>query len=350
MPYNRRVSHRPRAFPRVGAAALAAALAGSGCGSPPATTEITGPTMGTSYAVRLARRLAAADAARVRQRVEARLARVDALFSTWRDDSELACFNRQVAGRPFAASPETVALFAAAARVHALSGGAFDVTVAPLARAWGFGPGRGLPTVPDEALLAALRPAVDQTQVRVDVGAGTLTRSRPDVECDLSAIAPGHAADLLVDDLRALGYRDVLVDVGGELRAVGRRADGQPWRAALDSPAGGRLGLEVPLRDAALATSGDSRNAWLDEGGVRRSHLLDPRTLRPVAHALAAVTVVRPSAAEADALATALMVLGPTAGRALAEREGWAALFVVRDSAGRLGTEATPAFAALTGP
>ncbi len=334
----------------LGMAVLAAAVSGPGCGPPPAATELTGPALGSRYAIRLARGLEAAEAARLRRRVEERLARVDALFSTWRSDSELARFNRQAPGQPFAAAPETVALFAAAERAHALSGGAFDVTVAPLARAWGFGPGAALPAVPDEGRLAALRPAVDQALVQLDPRAGTLTRARPDVECDLSAIAPGYAADLLVADLLALGYRDALVDVGGELRAVGRRADGQPWRAALESPAGGRLGVVVPLRDAALATSGDYRNAWLDESGARRSHVLDPRTLRPVAHALAAVTLVRPTAAEADGLATALLVLGPVEGRRLAQREGWAALFVVRGPGGGLGTEATPAFAALAGP
>lgn len=349
VPYNRRVLLLPRTASWPGAAALAAALAGLGCASPPASTEIAGPTMGARYAVRIARRLDAAQTARARERVEARLARVDALFSTWRGDSELARFNRQAPGQPFAVSPETVAVFAAARRVHALSSGAFDVTVAPLARAWGFGPGPGLPTTPSEERLAALRPAVDQALVRLDVRAGTLTRARSDVECDLSAIAPGYAADGLIEDLAALGYRDALVDVGGELRAVGRRADGKAWRVGLDSPAGGRLDVEVPLRDAALATSGDYRNAWLDERGARRGHVLDPRTLRPVAHALAAVTVVRPSAAEADGLATALFVLGPQAGRALAEREGWAALFVVRTARGGFAVEATPAFAALTG-
>jgi thiamine biosynthesis lipoprotein len=105
----------------------------------------------------------------------------------------------------------------------------------------------------------------------------------------------------------------------------------------------------VPLRGQALATSGDYRNFYVDEAGQRRSHLLDPRTLRPVAHALAAVTVVRPTALDADGLATALFVLGPGAGRALAEREGWAALFVERTARGGLALEATPAFAALAG-
>jgi len=340
----------PRTTSWLGAGALATALAGLGCASPPASTEIAGPTMGARYSVKIAGEpLSPAELRRVRARVETRLTSVDALFSNWRDDSELARFNRHPAGQPFAASPETVAVFAAARRVHDLSGGAFDVTVAPLARAWGFGPGPALPATPGEERLAALRPAVDQALVRLDVRAGTLTRARSDVECDLSAIAPGYAADGLIEDLAALGYRDALVDVGGELRAAGRRADGKAWRVGLDSPAGGRLDVEVPLRDAALATSGDYRNAWLDERGARRGHVLDPRTLRPVDHALAAVTVVRPSAAEADGLATALFVLGPQAGRTLAEREGWAALFVIRTARDGLAIEATPAFAALTG-
>ncbi len=337
-----------RALAAVGAAAGLAAL---GCVRHPRLTEVAGPTMGARYSVKIAGEpLGAAEVGRVRARVEARLASVDALFSNWRDDSELARFNRQPAGVPFAASPETVALFEAARRVHAVSGGAFDVTVAPLVRAWGFGPGRAWPSPPDEALLARLRPAVDQALVTLDARAGTLTRARADLECDLSAIAPGYAADLLAEDLLALGHRDVLVDVGGELRGRGQRAAGQPWRVALSAPQGGTLAPSVPLRDQALATSGDYRNYYVDEAGQRRGHILDPRTLRPVPHELAAVTVVRPTALEADGLATALFVLGPQAGRALAEREGWAALFVVRARQGGFATESTPAFAALAGP
>lgn len=331
-------------------ALVAAALAAVSCTGHPAPFEISGPTMGARYSVKIAGpALAAADAARVRTDVTARLARVEALFSSWREDSEVARFNRQPAGRPFVASPETVILFEAAGRLHAVSGGAFDVTVAPLVRAWGFGPGRSLPAPPDEARLAELRPAVDQALVTVDPKAGTLTRAHADVECDLSAIAPGLAADLLVADLLALGQRDVLVDVGGELRAGGQRDPGRPWRAAVAAPQGGTLPLSVPLRDQALATSGDYRSFYLDEAGRRLGHILDPRTLRPVRHELAAVTVVRPTAVEADGLATALFVLGPRQGRALAEREGWAALFVVRTQPGRFTTEATPAFAALAG-
>jgi thiamine biosynthesis lipoprotein len=332
-------------FPTVAGLAIACSAAAR-----PGATVLSGPTMGTRYTVAIAgASLDVAAEARARAAVDAELVLVDRLMSSWRDDSELARFNRQPAGRPFAASAPTVAVFAAALEVGRVSAGAFDVTVAPLVRTWGFGPGERLPAAPDVETLAHLRDAVGLDRVRVDPVRGTLTKAHDDVECDLSAIAPGYAADRVAGALHALGHNDVLVDVGGEIRASGRRADGQPWRVAIEHPQGGTSGFAVPLRDAALATSGDYRNAWVDAAGRTLSHVLDPRSGHPVDHALASVTVVRPTAMEADALATALLVLGPEAGPSLAERQGWAACFLVRRARGGLETRTTTAFSTLLG-
>jgi thiamine biosynthesis lipoprotein len=267
-------------------------------------------------------------------------------MSTYRDDSELSRFNRFAANEPFPVAPETLEVFRIAREVSDLSGGAFDVTVGPLVAAWGFGATDRVPAPPSAAEITALRARVGFDRIEIDPGAGTLTKTRADVESDLSAIAKGYAVDQVAAALRELGHGNFLVEVGGEVRAGGRRLDGALWRVAIEKPDSALRGIYevVSLRDVALATSGDYRN-YYEVGGRRISHTIDPRTARPIDHTLASVSVLHADAVHADALATALNVLGPEAGYALAEREGLAAYFLVRrDDEGFVSLE-TPAFA-----
>jgi thiamine biosynthesis lipoprotein len=140
-----------------------------------------------------------------------------------------------------------------------------------------------------------------------------------------------------------------MIDVGGELVARGLNAEGAPWRVGVEQPAEGRGGTAsvVPIADVAIATSGDYRS-YREVDGVRVSHIIDPRTGRPVRHTLASVTVVDPSCMRADALATAIMVLGPEDGLALARRLNLSALLLVRNAQGGFDAHATPRFDALT--
>jgi thiamine biosynthesis lipoprotein len=163
---------------------------------------------------------------------------------------------------------------------------------------------------------------------------------------DLSAVAKCYAVDRIASALEALSYKNFLVEVGGELRARGMRADGKPWQVGIEKPVSDARTVErvVALQNMGMATSGDYRNFY-EVDGERRSHLIDPQTGRPVEHALASVTVMHPQAARADAWATALAVLGPTAGPKVAEREGLAAFFVVREGPVAFRTIESPAFA-----
>jgi thiamine biosynthesis lipoprotein len=316
--------------------------AGSGSG----LLELRGPTMGTRYSLKVVaepgdpareRRIAAA--------VEAELARIVALMSTWDPESELSRFNRSAAGAPFPVSPETLEVFGAARQVSARSKGAFDVTVGPLVDAWGFGPAERLPEPPGEAVLRRLRERVGYRRVEIDEDRGALVKRRDDVVCDLSALAKGYAVDRVAGALRALGHRDFLVEVGGELRAEGLRPDGEPWRVAIEAPVRARRAPygTVALSGRAMATSGDYRN-YYEADGVWLSHLIDPRTGHPISHSLASVSVVHPQGVLADAWATALLVLGPEEGYATAEREGLAAHFIERTPDGGLRARATPGF------
>ena len=342
--------------PLLVAAALGAAAASAHRAARSSVTVLDGPAMGARYSVTIGSVLDARAKARAAAVVSGELARIDALMSNWRADSEVERVNRSRTTAPIAVSRELAELVAIARRVSGVSGGAFDITVAPVVQAWGFGPSRELITQPTDAQLALARVAVGYRLLDVAPAQRTLTKRRPDTSCDLSGVAPGYAADRIAAALAALGHRDLLVDVGGEIKALGRRPDGSPWRVAVAAPPRSEDADSWTARDAAatvalsglaLATSGDYRDFRIDASGRRQPHIIDPRTARPVRHALASATVVRPSAADADALATALMVLGPDEGAALAEREHLAAYFIVRGTGGSFETRQTRAFAAL---
>lgn len=317
--------------------------------SPRAAVVFSGPAMGSHYTVRVVMR-PGDDAAndRIRAAIDGELGRVDRFFSRWRPDSEVSRLGAHASTEPFPVSADTAAVLEVARKVSDLTGGALDVTVAPLVEAWGFGPGPRPPEVPGPEALAALRARVGYRQLTIDAARRTVTKARPDVSCDVAALAGGWAADRVAAAIVALGHGDVLVDVGGEVTARGRRADGAPWRVAIEWPDGSReRTLVIALEDAAVATSGDYRNAWTDREGMRRSHVIDPRTGQPVAHGLASATVVDRDGARADALATALLVLGPDEGRALAAREGLAARLVRREPDGTYTEWSTREFEAL---
>ena len=285
--------------------------------------KLSGKTMGTTWH---ATAVGASDPEAAHAAVQAALDRVNDAMSTYKDDSELMRLNRAPVGEPFALSDGLWAVLTLAAQVSDASGGAFDVTVAPLVDAWGFGPA-DVQGAPDEAALAEARAAVGWEGLALD--AGTATRTRAGLRVDLSAVAKGYGVDQALSALQAMGVADAMVEVGGEVAVVGNSPAGEPWRVGVERPDGsGGVEEAVPMTSGAMATSGDYRNYRVVDG-VRVSHTIDPRTGAPIAHGLASVSVLAPTCAEADAWATALNVLGPEEGPALAEARGMAALFLV---------------------
>jgi len=314
--------------------------------APLVVVSFSGPAMGSRYGIRVVMSPGDEPAnERIRAAFDRELALADRLFSGWSASSEISRLNRHASTDPFPISPETLQALELARRASELSGGAFDVTVAPLVEAWGFGPSPTERRAPGAEALQALRARVDYRLLQLDRKRSSVTKLRPDVACDVSALAGGWAADRIARALVALGHQHVLVDVGGEVSARGRRADGSRWRVAVEWPDQAReRTLVLELEDAAVATSGDYRKAWTDAQGHRFSHILDPRTGRPIAHDLASVTVVDRDGAWADALATALLVLGPQEGRVLAARERLAARFVQRQQDGSFAEWSTAEF------
>lgn len=317
------------------------------------TVEFTGPTMGTTFTVKVVPE-AAGLATEERQAIDAairdQLGRIDQQLSTWRVDSTLSQFNASDALVPTPVEPETFEVFKQALEMGAFTDGALDVTIGPLVDAWGFGPNGQADVAPTEASLDALSPILGLAHLELDAEARTVRKRAPGVRCDFSSLAAGYAADLVTAMLEQRGHRNFLVDMGGELVARGRNETGRPWQVAVDRPqAVGRAVLRiVPLTDMAIATSGDYRN-FREVDGRRLPHILDPRTRRPVTHHVASVTVLDPLGWRADALSTALMVMGPDEGFAFAERHRVPVLMLVPDERGDYQEQASSAFSAWMG-
>ena len=304
--------------------------------------------MGTTWNVKVAGDLGPGEMRQIGREVQARLDEVDHLMSTYDPKSELTRWNEARSTDEVTLSPLTVAVLATALDVGRLSGGALDVTVGPLVDAWGFGATESKQEPPSQEQITALMIRTGAHRIVLDEVSHTLRKTRPDVKVDLSAVAKGFAVDRVAAGLEALGHHDYLIEVGGELRAAGRKRNGALWRVAIERPDGGLRTIHeaLDLVDLAMATSGDYRN-YYEEHGRRISHTIDPRTGAPIEHDLASVTVLDPSAARADALATAINVLGPEEGYALAEREGIAAYLLVRRAPGEFEARVTPAFGPL---
>jgi thiamine biosynthesis lipoprotein len=305
--------------------------------------------MGTSYSVQIVKPPADLDRDALAEQVNERLADINRLMSTYQPSSELTRFNESSTTEWFIVSPELVDVVRAAQAVSEASAGAFDVTIGPLVNLWGFGPTPSADVLPSAGEIQAARTRVGWKQIDVQVEPPALRKSRPDLYVDLSAIAKGYAVDRVAALLEAAGVDHYLVEIGGELRGRGINGAGEPWQIAIERPEVSKRAMfrVVALRDVGMATSGDYRN-FFEVDGERYSHTIDPATGRPVEHRLASVTVLADETMQADAWATALLVLGRERGFELAEQIGLAAFFIEHKQDGSVGdpfvTQATAAF------
>ncbi len=310
--------------------------------------RLRGDTMGTTWSVSLYEsspgRALVIDAA-----ITAALADVVVQMSPWEPNSHLSRFNTAPAGTWHELPPPFFTVLETALTLARATGGAFDPTLGPAVGAWGFGPEgpRSQMPLPQEVAAAAAR--CGWTRIEVD-RQRQAARQPGGIGLDLCGIAKGFAVDHVSEALNGLGLRDYLLEVGGELRGEGVKPDGTPWWVAIDRPptvqpgggeAGGVLDTVIALHGASIATSGDYRR-FLEGGGRRYPHTIDPGTACPVNNPLASVTVLHRSCMYADALATALTVMGPVRGLRYARNHGLAALFIVRVDEG-LATRLSPA-------
>lgn len=292
--------------------------------------------MGTTWSVQVvaARNL---DLHALHRDIQGVLDRVVAQMSTWEPDSNISCFNRAEAGQWHVIPAEFMQVLHAAVKIAEASDGAFDPTMGGLVGLWGFGAQAQPHGKSDE--LQHRRMAADAGWHRLQLDLpGSRILQTGGLILDLSAIAKGYAVDAVANALRSQQIQAALVEVGGELLGFGSKPDGTPWRVLLESSPEEESAADLPPRvveldGVAAATSGDRWHSY-ELQGERLSHTLDPRTAKPVQHASAGVTVLAPSAMEADAWATAMTVLGADAGLALAERLGLAVRFVDRSAQG----------------
>ena len=212
-----------------------------------------------------------------------------------------------------------------------MTNGIFDVTVAPLVDSWGFGPLPPASRIPTGEQIQTTLEAVGYPMLHTRRSPPALRKDHPGLSVDLSAIAKGYAVDLIAEHLEQLELNDYLVEIGGEVRVHGQNSEGQQWRIAVERPLAGSRSLQtiLYLTQGAVATSGDYRN-FLEVDGRRFSHAIDPHTGQAVAHNLASVTVVGDSTMIVDALATALLVMGPDLAYKFAIKNDLAAFFVIR--------------------
>lgn len=287
---------------------------------------LSGPTMGSRFTA-LFYTEPGRDLEPIRQALAEAVERVEQQMSLWRPDSELSRLNAAPLDTWLPLSPALLRVVDAGLNVGLLSAGAFDISLGAPVQAWGFGP-------PGTATAGA--PAHPHRRGALELDrAGSRLRKHHPLALDLNGIAKGHGVDRLAETLDGFGIPAYLVGIDGEMRARGRKPDGQPWAVALEQPLHGRREVRgvVELQDAAIATSGDYRH-WVEQDGKRLAHTFDPATAAPLRNPLASVSVIATSCMLADAWATALMVSGPEHGPKLAQARGLEAIFLIREGDG----------------
>ncbi len=290
---------------------------------PAQVTSGTERIMGTRVDVQIRGR---SDGEELAQVVFAEFRRVEAEMNEWKQGSALAEVNRWAGMASAPVSPELMELLQRGVEVGDLTGGAFDITWAALWEIWDFRADH--PSLPEEEQIAVQRALVDYKQLDLDPRAGTARLLRPGMKLGLGGIAKGYALDQAAAALHRAGVRDFLLSAGGQVWAGGSNGD-RPWRIGVREPRGGpeEFFAVVTAEDVSVSTSGDYEHAFVLDG-VRYHHILDPRTGLP-ARGLRSATAITADATLADALSTALMVLGPERGLALAEQlEGVEVVFV----------------------
>lgn len=294
---------------------------------------LQGKTMGTTYSVKLFPTQDDLNQINLYEAVDKELVRINQLMSTYIPNSELSQFNQLDAGQEFVFSDNNIEILNKAAKIFQESNGAFDVTVGPIVNLWGFGPDGRIDKRPanEEIIKAKSIVGFDKLVRKGNV----VIKPHQDMYVDFSSIAKGYAVDKIAELLEQQHISNYLVEIGGEMRLSGMKPNGDKWKVAVEKPVSNRREAQLIFTpgNLGMATSGDYRN-YFEQDGVRFSHTIDPETGSPITHKLASVTVLHPSAASADAYATALEVLGPVKGVEFAEQHQLSAYFLIKTDEG----------------
>ncbi len=292
----------------------------TGCSETGNWAVLQGKTMGTYYNVTYRDSENRIDNDNLHNQIDKLLQEINQSMSTYIDDSELSLLNRNSINTPVAISEELFHVIKTAQYISVITRGAFDVTVGPLVNLWGFGPEPRI-AVPDDGAIESTLARVGYEKLVLDETKNNIARTSDLMYIDLSALAKGYAVDRIAQQLDLRGIQNYLVDIGGELRANGNNKQQKAWQIGIEKPDPYARNAQtiVQLNNMAMATSGDYRN-FFERDGNRYTHTINPATGRPVTHQLASVTVIHEDCMHADALATAMLVMGKDAGMALANQ------------------------------
>ena len=301
-----------------------------------AATVLEGKTMGTFWRVSVVG-IDNARADQLRQKVQQQLDADDQLLSTWKNDSALMRFNHSSSLTPWPVNDAMADIVTESLRIGYKTQGAMDITVGPLVNLWGFGPDKQPVKTPTQAQIDAAKARTGLAFLSVINRSGRqyLQKSIPDLFVDLSTVGEGYAADHLARLMTEEGISRYLVSVGGALVSRGMNADGQPWRVAIQKPTDRENAVQaiVDINGHGISTSGSYRN-YYELDGQRISHVIDPQTGRPITHKLVSVTVIAPTALEADGWDTGLMVLGPQKAQQVVREQGLAVYMIMKEGDG----------------
>lgn len=312
-------------------------------------TVFIGRTMGTTYSVKLVTGYLQ-PVSGLQSQIDKRLDEINQSMSTYREDSEISRFNRlATAGEKFRVSPDFMRVMQMAKKVFTITDGAWDGTIKPLVDLWGFGSEGKRAVFPPAAAVRQRLQAVGFDAIQI-VDDRYLVKRNASVNLDLASIAKGYGVDQIAALLRDSGFKNFLVEIGGEVYAAGHRKDGLPWRIGINTPRKeaslDQVYKVVNLTDGAMATSGDYRN-FFEIDQKRYSHVIDPRSGYPVTNGVVSASVLSADCTFADGLATALIVMNPDKGIELVNQlEGVDSLIVVMQTDGTLIDHYSKAFQA----
>lgn len=292
----------------------------------------SGLTMGTTYTIKINSPASKLDRAAVVEQINLRLNKVNDQMSTYLETSDLSLFNRSKSEDWMVIPDELYTVIKESLIINKLSNNSFDITIGPVVNLWGFGPDKRSTIIPDETAIDEALESVGSHNIHLGADTNTIRKDNPELYIDLSAIAKGFAVDLISNYLDELMLNNYMVEIGGEIKTKGNNPNNKIWQIGIEKPLDDQRTVQtiVALDNTGMATSGDYRN-YFEKDGIRYSHTIDPSTGKPITHKLASVTVLHPSAMTADAMATALLVLGPEQGFELALKENISALFLVRE-------------------
>ena len=308
------------------------------CSNQPSQIELSGFTMGTTYNIKIIpEKDSILSTKLIKQNIDSVLISVNYQMSTYLFDSEITQFNNHESTTSFTVSNDFSLVVERALHWSKLTDGAFDITLVPLLYLWGFGPGQA-------SELGDIFPEEHAVQKRrTHVGYEKLTTNKyylqkkdPFIKIDLNAIAKGFGVDAVYSFLESIGMNNIMVEIGGEVRTKGENRKNEPWMIAVETPdlesAGSKtISWALPLESKAMATSGDYRN-YYEIDGIRYSHEIDPRTGYPAQTGVASATVVATNCMDADALATALIIMGAESGLQFIEKlDGVEAFLILRE-------------------